>query len=147
MILYRVGITTHANDLTGEAARLHRGRWNHILIPCTYASESRALAVFEYTGNVNIDDIPRSLCFTSFEVPGINVQEIKLPDLPGNLTKIPAPPSTKDFGTKLLEELASHVIKIPSAIFPQEYNYLLNPLHADKIHFNIISIQEFVYDV
>jgi RES domain-containing protein len=147
MILYRVGKTTHANDLTGEGARLHGGRWNHILIPCIYASESRALAVLEYTVNVNIDDIPRSISLTTFEVPGINVQEIKIADLPGNWIEIPAPTSTKDFGTKLLKGLTSPVIKIPSAIIPQEFNYLLNPLHADRIHFNIISIQDFVYDV
>ena len=147
MVLYRVSRTKYANDLTGEGARLHGGRWNHISIPCIYTSESRALAVLEYTVNVNIDDIPRSLSFTTFEVPDTNIQEVKLVDLPGNWTEASAPSSTKDFGSKILSGLASPIIKIPSAIIPQEFNYLLNPLHADSSHFKILSVQDFVYDV
>ena len=59
MIDYRVGRTRYARDLDGEGARLHGRRWNHPLTPCIYTSESRALALLEYTANVNIDDIPR----------------------------------------------------------------------------------------
>ena len=61
MKVYRLSKTKFAEDLTGEGARLNGGRWNHILTACLYTAESRALAVLEYTVNVNIDDIPRAL--------------------------------------------------------------------------------------
>lgn len=147
MILYRVGRTKYANDLTGEGARLHGGRWNHISIPCIYTSESRALAVLEYTVNVNVDDIPRALSFTTFEVPDTNIQEITIADLPGDWMQIPTPTSTKDFGSKLLSGLASPVIRISSAIIPQEVNYILNPLHPGSSRFKILNVEDFVYDV
>jgi RES domain-containing protein len=147
MIVHRIGRTKYANDLTGEGARLNGGRWNHKLTACIYTSETRALAVLEYTVNVNIDDIPRALSITTFDIPDKGIYELKQADLPGNWKATPAPPSTKDFGTKLLKTGAFPVIKIPSAIIPEESNYLLNPYHFDSKFFKVLDIKDFVYDV
>ena len=147
MIVYRVGKTRYAGDLTGEGARLNGGRWNHKLTPCIYTSESKALAVLEYTVNVNIDDIPRALSFTHFEIPDTEILVLSEADLPGNWKQVPAPSSTKDFGTRLLKAAKKLVIKIPSAVIPGEYNYLINPAHPHIKHCKIKAVKDFVYDV
>ena len=147
MIVYRIARTKYANDLSGEGARLNGGRWNHKLTPCIYTSESRALALLEYTVNVNIDDIPRALSFAIIEVPDDNILSVTVEGLPGNWTESPAPASTKNYGTGLLKKGEYAVIKIPSAVIPFEYNYLLNPLHKDSTKFKILDVHDFVYDV
>jgi len=147
MRVYRIGKTKHANDLTGEGARLFGGRWNHKLTPCIYTSESRALALLEYTVNINIEDIPRALSITIIEIPTIGIQEIEEVQLPGNWKQVPAPSSTKDLGTHLLKTSAKLVLKISSSVITEEYNYLLNPLHPDSKLFKIVDIRDFVYDV
>ncbi|HEY8658936.1 MAG TPA: RES family NAD+ phosphorylase [Hanamia sp.] len=147
MRVYRIGKTKHANDLTGEGARLFGGRWNHKLTPCIYTSESRALALLEYTVNINIEDIPRALSITIIEIPTISIQEIEEVQLPGNWKQVPAPSSTKDLGTQLLKTSEKLVLKIPSSVITEEYNYLLNPLHPDSKLFKIVDIRDFVYDV
>lgn len=147
MIVYRVGKTKFSKDLSGEGARLYGGRWNHILTPCIYTSESRALAVLEYTVNVNIDDIPRSLSITKFEIPDVGIQEISIASLPSNWTESPAPASTKYFGTNLLMLKNAPIIKIPSTVIKQEFNYILNPKHVVAKAFKILDIEDFVYDV
>lgn len=147
MILYRIGRTKYAHDLTGEGARLNGGRWNHKLIPCLYTSQSRSLAVLEYTVNVNIEDIPRALSITTVEMPDSNIFSLSAKDLPGDWQESPAPSSTKDFGTQLLREAKYPIIRIPSAVIPEEFNYLLNPLHRDSAKFKIVSVVDFVYDV
>ena len=147
MIVYRVGKTKFSNDLSGEGARLHGGRWNHILTPCIYTSESRALALLEYTVNVNIDDIPRSLSITTFEITGAGIQELTIAALPGNWTESPAPASTKDFGTNLLTLMTSLGLKIPSAVIKQEFNFILDPKHLDAKGFKILAVEDFVFDV
>lgn len=147
MLVYRIGKTKYAGDLTGEGARLNSGRWNHKLTACLYTSESRALALLEYTVNVNIDDIPRALSFTTFEIPDTGVEVIKEEDLPGNWKQTPAPSSTKDFGTTLLKSADKLILKIPSTVIPNEYNFLLNPAHAENKSFKILDIKDFVYDV
>jgi RES domain-containing protein len=147
MIVYRIGKTKYGRDLTGEGARLFGGRWNNILTPCIYTSESRALALLEYTVNVNIDDIPRALSITAIEIPDDGIQELEKDVLPGDWTDVPAPSSTKNFGTKLLKASVKPILKIPSAIISREFNFILNPLHIESKKFKIISVEDFVYDV
>ena len=147
MIVYRVGKTSHAADLSGEGARLNGGRWNHKMVACIYTSESRALAIIEYTMNVNINDIPRALSITTLEIPGGPVHEPKEADLPGNWKEVPAPSPTKDFGSNLLKAPGTLIIKVPSTAIPQEYNYILNPAHPAAKTFKIIDISDFVYPV
>ena len=147
MIVYRIGKTKYASDLKGEGARLFGARWNNKMVGCLYTSESRALALLEYTVNVNIDDIPRALSITVIEIPDKPVRFLTEADLPGNWKEYPAPFSTKDFGSKLLMAAAEPVIQIPSTIIPHEFNYLLNPMHPDSTKFKIIEIVDFLYDV
>ena len=147
MIVYRIGRTKYAHDLTGEGARLYGGRWNHKLIPCIYTSESRALALLEYTANISIDDIPRALSITTFELAPLDIHQLSIPEMPGNWRDAPAPASTKDFGTTLLKNVAHAFIRIPSAILPEESNYLLNPMFPHQDAFRILEIRDFVYDL
>ncbi|MEJ0082357.1 MAG: RES family NAD+ phosphorylase [Puia sp.] len=59
MIVYRICKTMYAKDLNGAGARKYGGRWNQPGFECLYTSESRALALLEFTVNANINDIPR----------------------------------------------------------------------------------------
>jgi RES domain-containing protein len=147
VIVYRIGRTKYARDLTGEGARLFGGRWNHKLTACLYTSESRALAVLEYTVNVNIDDIPRALTITTLDIPDHSLRELKIPELPGDWSAAPSPASTKTFGTALLQKAEHLVLKIPSAVIPAEFNYLINPNHKDSAGISIVDVQDFVYDI
>ena len=147
MIVYRIGKTKYAGDLKGEGTRLFGGRWNNKMVGCLYTSASRALAVLEYTVNINIADIPRALSIIVIEIPDKPIRILSEADLPGNWKVSPAPASTKDFGSKLLLTAAEPVIRIPSPIIPNEFNYLLNPLHPDSAKFKIIEITDFSYDV
>ena len=147
MFIYRIGKTRHAKDLTGEGARLFGGRWNHKLTACLYAAESRALALLEYTVNVGIEDIPRALSITTLDIPVDSIREVKISELPGDWSASPAPVSAKDFGTTLLQSAAHLVIKIPSAVIPAEFNYLINPAHKDISKVSIVEVKDFVYDL
>jgi RES domain-containing protein len=146
MLVYRIGNAMYAGDLTGEGAKIHGGRWNHITVPCLYTSGSRALTVLEYSVNVNISKILRALAVTTIEIQDATIMEMQVADLPGNWRESPAPSSTKDFGSALLIA-AFPVIKIPSTIIPEEYNYILNPHHRDSKKFRIKETKDFIYDV
>ena len=147
MLVYRIGKTKHANDLSGEGAKIHGGRWNHKSIPCIYTSQSRALSLLEYTVNINVEDIPRALSITTFEISDEDILMINEKFLPGNWKQTPIPSSTKDFGTLLLNNKSKLAIKIPSVVMAQEYNYLLNPLHPNNGNIKIVGITDLVYDL
>ena len=147
MNVYRITGIKYADDLTGKGASLNGGRWNHKLTACIYASQSRALAVLEYTVNVKINEIPRALSLITLEIPDTGILKLKEEELPGNWKDAPAPSSTKDFGTELLKATKFPILKIPSCIIPNEFNYILNPLHERSRYFKISEIRNFVYDV
>lgn len=147
MVVYRVCRIKHSMDISGEGARLFGGRWNHKLTPVVYTSESRSLALLEYSVNVSLTEIPGKLSITCIEVPEDSLYELSVADLPVDWRAYPAPASTKDFGTKLLEEAIYPLIKIPSTVVPHEFNFLLNPLLLKNARSKIKAIEHFVYDM
>src|SRR3954467_6425905 len=124
MRVYRLVNSMFAKDLTGEGARLHGGRWNHIGIPCVYTSENRSLAVLEFSVNVNLQSILRNLSMVELDIPDA-FHDVQLADLPGTWRESPAPASLKDFGSALLRSASHLVIKIPSTVMPEEFNYII----------------------
>lgn len=147
MLVYRIGKTKHANDLSGEGAKINGGRWNHKAFPCVYTSESRALSLLEYTVNINIEDIPRALSVSTIEIPDSEILKIDEASLPGDWKQVPSPSSTKDFGTQFLKAGKKAIIQVPSSIIKEEYNYLLNPTHPESKNFKILEIRDLIYDV
>lgn len=145
MQVYRISQTRYANDTTGEGARLFGGRWNLPLISCLYTSGSRALALLEYSVNVNIVEIPRALSFITYEIDERLIYEVLIEDLPGNWKDYVIPKQTQEFGTSLLLKKKFPIIKIPSIIIPEESNYLINPLYYSDL--KIIEIKDHIYDI
>ncbi|NGX83389.1 RES family NAD+ phosphorylase [Aequorivita sp. KMM 9714] len=145
MKVYRITKTKYAEDLSGTGAKLYGGRWNHIDSACIYTAESRALSVLEYAVNINIDFIPRALSLCVFEIDESQVYSFKQEDLPGNWRETPAPKSTKDYGTQFLKS-NKPILKIPSIIIPEEFNYIINPQVAN-LSFKLVEIKDFVFDL
>lgn len=147
MNVYRLCRTKYADDLSGEGARLFGGRWNSVGIPCVYCSASRSLAVLEYTVNISIENIPRALSMVTIEIPDQQVEIIQVRNLPGDWRATPVPASTRDFGSELLMLADKPVIAMPSVVIPDEYNYILNPLHSASSMFRITEISDFIFDL
>lgn|SRR5690554_3095813 len=145
MKVYRISKTEYANDLNGTGAKLFGGRWNHIDTPCIYSSSSRALAVLEYSVNINIEFIPRSLSICTFEIDEKHILEIPPSEIPADWRATPASFSTKVIGTEKLQNNIP-ILKVPSIILPDEYNFILNP-NSSTIAFQLIDVKEFSYDL
>jgi RES domain-containing protein len=51
--------------------------------------------------------------------------------LPDEWRELPAPSSTRDFGSQWVMQARSPVLRVPSIVVDGEFNYILNPRHAD----------------
>ncbi len=102
MIIFRVSKTQYTENLYGEGVRRFGGQWYNKNVPCLYTSESRALAIWEYSINVGLYDIPRALRIMSIEIQDDAVFKIPCSKLPADWQEFPAPGSLKDFGTEFL---------------------------------------------
>jgi hypothetical protein len=39
------------------------------------------------------------------------------------------------------------VFRVPSAVIPQEYNYLINPVHPGLAQCEVLQVEDLAYDV
>ena len=146
MNVYRITYTKYANDLSGEGSKLFGSRWNYPGVYCLYAAESRALAMLEFAVNTKLEDIPRTLSVITYNIPD-QFHPLSIAGLPGNWSNPKIPDDTRGLGTKLLREAKHIAIRVPSVIIHEEYNFLINPRHADIKHVTIAAIADFSFDV
>lgn len=95
-----------------------------------YTSESLALASLEVFVRLESDKIPL-VAIRAFLAEGTTVQTIEPAMLPEDWQAVRAYPRLQAIGREWLESLRAAVLKVPSAIVPVEYNYLLNPAHPE----------------
>jgi RES domain-containing protein len=76
----------------------------------------------------------------------VAILTIEATDLPRGWKKAVAPKKTKDLGTNWVKSGASAVLSVPSAVVPNERNYLLNPAHPDFKKIRFSAPVPFVFD-
>lgn len=121
----------------GEGARLYGGRWNSHGVPVVYASESRALATLEVLAGLQTKTPLPEYVLIPTEFDDSLVVAIELGELPADWRANPPPPSTRRLGNDWIAGGASPVLKVPSALVPQESNYLFNPRHPAFLEVNV----------
>ena len=149
MFVYRLSKKEYINDFTGVGAGLYGGRWNPKGINLVYTSGSIALACLEFLiHNYHTLSTTRT-CLAKIEIstasPVVELDQSLLPSDWNLKTKIPI--STQQVGKNFVVNDEGYVLKVPSAIVPGEYNFLLNPRHENHPQTKIVDIIDpFTYD-
>ena len=114
----------------GEGAGIAGGRWNRIGIPMIYTADSLALAVLEITVHLSQEDLLQKFYFRSrvqFDSSLVNTLDpIEIPD---DWDSLPPSESTQNIGTQWASSQKSVILKVPSTVVREEFNYLINPIH------------------
>lgn len=129
-------LTLHPT-LDGEGGRLYPGRWNSGGVPTAYLAASPAGALIEILVHLELkeSELPPAYTLLRVHVP----ERIRVPRL-----RVPAGDAwksnvalTRRLGDAWLHSGRSALARVPSAILPQTFNYLLNPLHADAARITV----------
>ncbi|HEY8999915.1 MAG TPA: RES family NAD+ phosphorylase [Mucilaginibacter sp.] len=145
MILYRISNSRYADDLSGNGARLYGGRWNSEGRAMVYLASSRSLAILESLAHLSPTNIPVDYIMLTIDAPDdFFAIDIKL--LPNNWNEYPEPNILKQIGNSFLQKNKYLLLKVPSAIVPQEFNYLMNPMHQKAGKVKIVNIAPFSFD-
>lgn len=130
MKIYRISKCEFVNDLSGTGAAMYGGRWNSKGKYILYTAETASLALLETVAHMtNIASI--SYCMLCLEIPETSIDQYTIAELPANWQNYPPPSVLRRIGDEFLEKGMSLVLKLPSAIMPEECNCLLNPHHPD----------------
>ncbi len=145
IVLYRFAHEKFQDDLSGEGARLFGARWNSKGNAVVYTSNTISLSLLEVLiHNASYDEIRTNVLMTIQINADVDIQEIKLAKLKRDWLEDDN--STRYIGDEFLTSGSSLLLKVPSAIIPEESNYLINPKHKDFKKVKITSAEVFAFD-
>lgn len=135
-----------ATAFSGEGAELYGGRWSPPGRRVVYCAESRALAIVEVLANA---DEPDRLCHLRWSLTAATLptDAVARPTrFPANWRQFPHPPDTQSVGAAWLDAATHPALRVPSAVVPGEFNYLLNPAHPAFAKFHLAKPEPFAFD-
>lgn len=145
MLLYRITRSPYANDLSGTGARLYGGRWNNIGRAMVYTASSRSLATLEALVHLPTAIIPDDFCRITIDAPD-DTFEADIRTFPPNWNAYPEPEILKRTGDFFLKQNEHLLMKVPSAIVKEEFNFLINPMHPKIAKVKIVKVEPFTFD-
>lgn len=146
MIVYRLSKRQYAAPLTGKGAEMHGGRWNNRGTALLYTSSSRALCMVEVAVHLPLGRQPKEYVLTTVDIPSKLVCELQLDSLPDDWDRLPPGPKSKTLGDAFVVSGEGLALKVPSAVVPGEWNYLVNPAHKDFSKVQITAQEDFGFD-
>lgn len=135
--------------LSGIGASMVKGyRWNSLYTRLVYTAESRALATLEVSVHLDLsEDLPSDRYYVEIDIPDdLTMLEVSLEDLPDDWNAKPPTITTQTIGDDFVLGNEAAVLKVPSSIVPQEFNYLINPSHSDAPRISITNITPMTFD-
>ena len=146
--VYRVLRKAYARSpLDGEGAYRYGGRWSSAGTRLAYTSEHRYLAMLEYFVHLDAVDAPPDLVLVTAELPDdLPNQRIAVDKLPPSWRHSPAPAELAGIGDEFGLKDAACVLIVPSALAPNENNWLLNPQHASFERIIVSRLEPLTYD-
>jgi len=135
-------------DLNGEGGLRASGRWHSKGKPVVYLAESPAGAMLEHIIHL-MDWYEGGELPSTYRLLRISVLE----EVPVTTLTINEPSDwteqierTRQMGNQWLESRETALAKVPSAILPFTWNYLLNPLHSDAKQVRVEAVIEGQFD-
>jgi RES domain-containing protein len=146
MIIYKIAKKKWIKDLSGTGAKITGGRWNPKGFPVLYCASTSSLAILERLVHVDFDLLPDDLYIAELEIPENSIQKLRLKDLPKDWNKYPGPDKLKMLGKDWIMVNKYLILQVPSAVNPNETNYLINVDHPDVGEIKIRKTYSFEID-
>lgn len=125
------------------AARSERNRWNGLNTPMIYAAQSRALALLDLLVHTDFrKGAPKDRYYVEIDIPDdLTIAQVDVKELPPHWASSPPGFETQQLGDLFVAQQQAAVLRVPSSTVPNEYNYLINPLHQSMAKIKVISIE------
>lgn len=147
MIVFRLAKSKYSGDLSGKGAEKTGGRWNSKGTALVYTSESRALCTAEIAVHTQLGILPKEFVLVTIEIPDeLKIHELSIKHLPSDWNSIPHSGTTQELGDTFVKVNNFAVMKVPSAVVPGDFNYLINPDHPDSNKIKIMKKETFSFD-
>ena len=147
MKLHRLTLAGYADAaFTGEGTRRVGSRWTPVGYPAVYLASSVALAVLETLAHADWSVMPTHRLIT-VEIPSsVPIATVDFGALPPDWRATPPPATLQRIGRDWLDADETALLRVPSVLVPQEFNFILNPAHEDLSQLTIGMPDRFTID-
>ena len=147
MRVYRLLRKKYPIELSGKGASMSGNRWNSKGTEIIYCAESRALAMAEVAVHISLATLPNDFVMVEIEIPTtVSVSAFPFAELPDGWNSFPNLLYTQKVGDAFVLEKKACVLKVPSAVVPGDFNYLINPNHSNFSSIRIVDQADFPFD-
>ena len=144
--LWRLYRAQHGPGLDGIGGTLADGRWHSRGERVVYFGASAAIVVLERLAHIDPDLLPKDLRLAHFEFSAAvsQTRAEELSPLPADWPQDEN--TTRRIGGQWWRQRASCLLVVPSAILPEESNFVFNPQHRDAKFLRLIRERPFTFD-
>jgi RES domain-containing protein len=142
MIVYRCCLARWAKDLSGQGSFLFGGRWNMPGTYLLYTAENNVLAALEVALRIPLEDISKAYVMIPIELP--DDASIVQPTLPKNWYM--NMDATQALGQDFVTKNKHLLMKVPSALISDSFNYLVNPRHEGIQKVKVLDPKPILFD-
>ena len=110
-----------------------------------YTSEAASLTMFETLVHLHTANLLDTFTLLSVDVPDELIQAIDAESLPENWAASEAPSVLAEIGDQWIRSGEAVALRIPSALSPVEYIFLLNPAHPEYANRGQFGYRKLLY--
>ena len=145
MRAWRIAREPYALDRDGHGAKLNGGRWTPPGIAVLHAAQSIALAALEVL--VHAPKPPPDLMLVAIDLPDTApIDSPRLVDLPDDWANPLPSEDCKAWGKRWCDSREALALAVPSVIFPEERNFVINVSHSQMKGVRLRAIRRFTFD-
>jgi RES domain-containing protein len=144
MVIIRIALKKYSRELFAPGVS---GRWNSEGKKVIYGSETLSLASLETMIRRNGAGFGNNFASMFINVPDdLKISEIEDQSLPKGWNDPLDYSICQSLGDDWYNGKATPLLKVPSAVIPREYNYVINTSHVDIEKIKLIDVTEFIPD-
>jgi RES domain-containing protein len=146
MEVFRISIEKFASKIFASGSA---NRWNAKGQFVIYTSSSSSLSTLELVVSRNVvsSSVNYKVMVISIADDDRLIKQIFTKDLPANWRSMDGYASLQTIGSSWYNSQESLVLKVPSAIIPSEFNFVINTEHPDfKKYIKLIRLEDYFWD-
>ncbi|NNE30282.1 MAG: RES family NAD+ phosphorylase [Saprospiraceae bacterium] len=144
LYLFRITLKKWSQDLVGSG---YPARWNRKGEHVIYTAESASLACLENVVHRSGEGLHKNFALMKIGVPnGTAISNITPRRLPKNWSDFENYAKCQEIGSQWYHKKDTVLLRVPSAIIPEEYNYLINTTHPIFSKIKIKETRPFIFD-
>lgn len=116
-------------------------------MPVVYCASTLSLAALEYLAHLDPDHVPADLVALRIRVPDdLPAERVDTASLPEGWNVLTEHVACLAAGDEWIARGSSALLRVPSALVPEEENVLLNPRHPAAEGIHVDAVRPFSFD-